>query len=58
MNEPWSSFREVVFDIIAIRDDWSYIGYGRLAKFKVVPSQSQLYFPLSQSTNLALNEMG
>ena len=55
MNEPWSHFQEVVFDVILIKDGWAYIGYGRLARFKAVPSQSKLFFPSSQSTSLALN---
>ena len=57
MNQPWSDFQEVVFDIMLIEDGWSYIGYGRLAKFKAVPSQPELFSPSSQSTNLALNEV-
>lgn len=34
MGQPWSSFREVVFDIL-LRDakGWDYIGYGRISKF-------------------------
>ena len=55
MNEPWSRFQEVVFDVILVKDDWSYIGYGRLTRFKAVPSQSELFFPSSQSTSLVLN---
>ena len=51
MNEPWSRFQEVVFDVMLINDDWSYIGYGRLATFKAVPSR---VFPSIQSTSLAL----
>ena len=57
MNEPWSNFQEVVFDVLFIKDRLSYIGYGRLANFKALPSQSELFFPSSQSTNLALKEI-
>lgn len=33
MNEPWSGFREVVFDILIVRGYLEYIGYGRIFKF-------------------------
>ena len=55
MNQPWSRFQEVVFDVMFIKDDWSYIGYGRIAKFKATHSQSVSLFPSSQSMNIALN---
>lgn len=32
MNQPWSSFREIVFDIIFDREGSGYIGLGKLMK--------------------------
>ena len=55
MNEPWSHFQEIVFDVMFINDGWAYIGYGRLARFKALPSQTELVLPSTQSTSLALN---
>ncbi len=34
MNQPWSSYREIAFDVL-FRDvqGWDYIGYGRIFVF-------------------------
>lgn len=32
MNQPWSTFREHVFYILLVGQDWEDIGYGHITK--------------------------
>ncbi|KAF6225062.1 hypothetical protein HO133_010257 [Letharia lupina] len=59
MNEPWSSFREIVFDIVLASKGWDYIGYGRFAKYGPFPPPppSPSSSSLSRSTNPAPNDI-
>ncbi|KAL9076605.1 MAG: hypothetical protein Q9161_000937 [Pseudevernia consocians] len=59
MNQPWSSFREVVFDIVEDRGSWYYIGYGRIAKHWPSPSPSppEPSVSLSRYSGSVLNEI-
>lgn len=59
MNEEWSSFREMVFDIIlfVFVDRWEYIGYGYLLKVRPVPPPEPSSSSLNRNASLALNEI-
>lgn len=59
MNQPWSSFRETLFDIVLDGDRWNYIGFGRFASYIPVPPPPppEPSSSLSRSTSLALNQI-
>ena len=64
MNQPWSSFRTIVFDIVLDNGRWDYIGYGHFAKFgpdpppfPPEPSPSSSSSSLSWNTHPVLDEM-
>lgn len=56
MNQPWSSFREIVFDIVLAKQGWEYIGYGRFDKF-IPPPRPEPSLSLGGSSDMALNKV-
>ena len=56
MNEPWSGFQEVVFDVMLNSGGWDYIGFGRLTRFIPIPPPCESFSSLSRERNLALDE--
>ena len=63
MNEPWSSFREIDFDIIVDRGAWYYVGYGGFGKYEPIPPPSpppppEPSFSLCRDSTSGLNEIG
>ena len=57
MNEPWSSYREIGFDVMFDSGGWVYIGYGRVTKYDPDPPSPEPSSSLSRNTDLALKEI-
>lgn len=60
MSEPWSGFREIVFDVMIrsgeVSGGWVNIGYGRVSTFNPHPPAAKPSSSWSRNTDLALNK--